>query len=112
MLADSTPEIRPMARPSTRKGNVTRKLVAPTYFMISISRRRAKTLRRMVLPTVMMLTTISTSTKMRPIRVTPCWISTKMLPISTGAVTLTTPGIFSIWLLIRLSWLRSPTVTR
>ena len=87
-------------------------MVAPTYFMISISRRRAKTLRRMVLPTVMTLTTIRTSTKARPIRVTPCWISTKMLPISTGAVTLTTPGIFSIWLLMLLSCPRSETVTR
>ena len=45
-----------MARPSTKKGRVTKPLVAPTYFMISISRRRANTLRRMVLPTVMMLT--------------------------------------------------------
>ena len=70
------------------KGRVTRALVAPTYFMISISRRRAKTLSRMVVPTVMMLTAISTSTRPRPTLVTACWISTKVLVISMGAVTL------------------------
>ena len=59
------------------KGRVTRALVAPTYFMISISRRRAKTLSRMVVPTVMMLTAISTSTTIRPALVTAFWTSTK-----------------------------------
>ena len=70
------------------KGRVTRALVAPTYFMISISRRRAKTLSRMVVPTVMILTAISTSTTIRPALVTAFWTSTKVLVISMGAVTL------------------------
>ena len=82
------PEMRPITRPSMTKGRVTRALVAPTYFMISISRRRAKTLSRMVVPTVMMLTAISTSTTIRPALVTAFWTSTKVLVISMGAVTL------------------------
>ena len=101
-----------MVKPSTKKGRVTMRLVAPTYFMISISRRRAKTLRRMVLPTVMMLTTISTSTIMRPPLVTAFWISTKILVISTGAVTLTTPGMACIFTLMLSIWVRSLRVTR
>ena len=101
-----------MARPSTKKGRVTRLLVAPTYFMISISRRRANTLRRMVLPTVMMLTTISTSTIPRPTLVTERCTCTKTLVISTGAVTLYTPWMACIFLLIASIWLRSAMETR
>ena len=101
-----------MARPSTTKGRVTSALVAPTYFMISISRRRANTLRRMVLPTVMMLTIISTSTMSRPPLVTACCTSTNTLVISTGAATLYHPGMACIFLLMAAIWLRSEMVTR
>ena len=36
-------------RPSKRKGQRMNQFVAPTYFMMAISLRRAKTVRRMVL---------------------------------------------------------------
>ena len=101
-----------MVRPSMKKGRVTMALVAPTYFMISISRRRAKTLRRMVLPTVMMLTIISTAMMACPPLVTTFWISTKVLVISTGADTLYTPGmVWNCWLMADI-WLRSLRETR
>ena len=106
------PEIRPMTRPSIKKGSVTSALVAPTYFMISISLRRAKTLSRMVLPTVMMLTAIRTRTTQRPIRVTARWIWTKVSVISMGAVTLYTPSILAIRSLMAFIWLRSASETR
>ena len=66
----------------------------------------------MVLPTVMMLTIISTSTMPRPTRVTDCWICTKTLVISTGAVTLYTPGMACSFLLMASIWLRSRMETR
>ena len=101
-----------MVRPSTKKGSVTMALVAPTYFMISISRRRAKTLRRMVLPTVMMLTAIRTRMMICPPLVTARWISTKVCVISTGAETLYTPGmVWKVWLMEAI-WLRSLSETR
>ena len=66
----------------------------------------------MVLPTVMMLTTISTSTTMRPTLVTACCTCTKVLVISMGAATLYTPGMFwKVWLIAAI-WLRSASETR
>ena len=48
-MSAMTPPIKPRNKPSKRKGQRMNQFVAPTYFMMAISLRRAKTVRRIVL---------------------------------------------------------------
>ena len=58
--------MRPTLVPSTKKGQRMKPLVAPTYFMMLISLRRANTVSRMVLEMTTTLTSASTATSAQP----------------------------------------------
>lgn len=81
--------------PSTKKGRRMKPLVAPTYFMMLISLRRAKTVSRMVLLMTTTLTNPSTATSTTHTALTP-WCTLVNIWLSCmGAPTLSTPSMAS-----------------
>ena len=87
-------------------------LVAPTYFMMLISLRRANTVRRMVLLMTTTLTKPSTATRMTHTRLTPLCTLVNIWLSCMGAPTEETPSMASSWGWISGRSLTSSSTTR
>ena len=92
----AAPERSPINIPSTKNGSFMKPRVAPTYFIMSISSRRANTLVRMELDTITTLTIIRTLSITARITENVLRMFASAFANLNGALTLSTPSMLEI----------------